>query len=374
MPRWPDSCLIQTLRRPAAVALLGGLAGALGCASVTPRTMTFREAGLVDPGIDDQPNRSPPAGMRPPASKLSGARSPAGQPSGVRGPGTEPHLPVIPPIHDAAPEAVPSELPDGPPIDPFLLRFAAEARLRRFRATPGQAFPVEAEVAWRGLADLLDAYLARSLPQTPLLELVRSSVTLETEWDFDQRRYGSPPAALARLITSRADRLARRIATSRAIGNSMFATRPPGRLRWPIENAGLSSPFGPRNHPLDGMRQLHAGIDLVADAGRVVSTATQGYVVRAGWSGGYGLLVELRHPGELTTRYGHLSALLCAPGDALEAGAPVGLIGQTGFATGPHLHFEVWEGGQPRDPLAFIGGGTGLAVPVSASVGQGGGR
>jgi murein DD-endopeptidase MepM/ murein hydrolase activator NlpD len=97
-------------------------------------------------------------------------------------------------------------------------------------------------------------------------------------------------------------------------------------------------------------------------------------VVSAGWAGGYGLLVEVRHPGELTTRYGHLSALFCAPGDSLEAGAPLGLIGQTGLTTGPHLHFEVWQGGQPRDPLAFIGGGTGLTLPTASVGGSGGGR
>jgi murein DD-endopeptidase MepM/ murein hydrolase activator NlpD len=280
---------------------------------------------------------------------------------------------VIPPVRDAAPEEVPTEPPDGPPIDPTLLRFAAEARTRRLRAAPGRGFPPEAEVAWRALVEQLDDYLARSLPQTPLLELVRSSVTVEAEWDFDQRRYGPPPADLARLVVARAGRLSTRMATSRAIGHTMFASRPPGRLRWPIENAGLSSGFGLRDHPLNGTRQLHAGIDLAAERGRVVSVATRGYVVRAGWAGGYGLLVEVRHPGDLTSRYGHLSALLCAPGDSLEAGAPVGLIGQTGLATGPHLHFEVWEGGQPRDPLAFIGGGTGLATPT-ASVPLGLGR
>jgi murein DD-endopeptidase MepM/ murein hydrolase activator NlpD len=286
----------------------------------------------------------------------------------------EPNLALAPPVRDAAPEAVASEPPDGPPIDPLLLRFAAEARSRRFRASTTRGFPGEAEMAWRGLVAQLDSYLARPLPQTPLLELVRSSVTLEAEWEFDQRRYGPPPADLARLVTSRDQRLSRRIATSRAIGGSMFAARPPGRLRWPIENAGLSSGFGYRDHPLNGTRQLHAGIDLAADLGRVVSAAAQGYVVSAHWAGGYGLLVEVRHPGDLTTRYGHLSALLCAPGDALDPGSPVGLIGQTGLATGPHLHFEVWEGGQVRDPLAFIGGGTGLAPPYAAAAPSGGPR
>jgi murein DD-endopeptidase MepM/ murein hydrolase activator NlpD len=332
--------------------------------------MTFREAGLLDdpsPGVATaaQPAAAPGAAPRPAGPRTEPAAWPT----------AHPHLPVVPPVRDVAPEAVASEPPDGPPIDPVLLRFAAEARTRRLRAAAGRGFPPEAEAAWRRLTAQLDDYLARPLPQTPLLELVRSSVTLEAEWDFDQRRYGAPPADLARLVTSRASRLTLRIATSRAIGNTMFAARPPGRLRWPIENAGLSSGFGLRDHPLNGTRQLHAGIDLAADPGRVVNAAAQGYVVSAGWAGGYGLLVEVRHPGELTTRYGHLSALFCAPGDSLEAGAPLGLIGQTGLATGPHLHFEVWQGGQPRDPLAFIGGGTGLALPT-ASVGghSGGGR
>lgn len=100
---------------------------------------------------------------------------------------------------------------------------------------------------------------------------------------------------------------------------------------------------------------MHNGVDLAAAAGRVVSAAAGGFVVRAGWSGGYGLLVEVRHPGDLTTRYSHLSAVLCAPGDALEPGQPVGLVGRTGLATGPHLHFEVWRGGEPRDPLPLLG-------------------
>jgi murein DD-endopeptidase MepM/ murein hydrolase activator NlpD len=337
-------------------ALAGALAGAFGCAAVPPpRKLTFREAGLLDDGpAAAQPPAQPPPAQRPLAA--------------------EPDLPIIPPVRDAAPEAIPSEQPDGPPFDPVLLRFAAEARNRRLRTAASRGFPPDAEAAWRTLVAQLDAYLVHPLPQTPLLELVHSSVTLEAEWAFDQRHYGPPPADLARLVTGRDQRLSRRVATSRAIGQTMFAARPPGRLRWPLENAGLSSGFGPRDHPLTGARQLHAGIDLAADLGRVVSVAAKGYVVSAHWAGGYGLLVEVRHPGNLTTRYGHLSALLCAPGDALDAGAPIGLVGQTGLATGPHLHFEVWEGGLLRDPLAFIGGGTGLASPYAAAPPAGGPR
>jgi murein DD-endopeptidase MepM/ murein hydrolase activator NlpD len=288
--------------------------------------MTFAEAGLLPP---------------PPAP--SDAASPP-----------EPDQPPVPPVPVAAPEAEPSEPPEGPPIDPALVRFAAEARGRRYRARPGTGFPPEADAAWRSLVTDLDAYLALALPQTPLLELVRARVTLEAEWEYDRRRYGPPPRELASLVEARGRRLAVRIRTSRVLGHSMFARRRPARLRWPILDAGLSSPFGRRVHPFSGEVQLHAGIDLAAPPGRVVASAAAGYVVRSGWTRGYGLMVELRHQGDVTTRYSHLSAVLCAPGNAVDAGQPLGLVGRTGLATGPHLHFEVWRGGHPEDPLTWL--------------------
>ncbi|MFL5272940.1 MAG: M23 family metallopeptidase, partial [Anaeromyxobacteraceae bacterium] len=69
---------------------------------------------------------------------------------------------------------------------------------------------------------------------------------------------------------------------------------------------------------------------------------------------GYGLAVEVRHGGDLTSRYAHLSRLLCRPGDAIDAGQPLGLVG----ATGPHLHFEVWRGARAEDPLPLLGIGA----------------
>lgn len=267
----------------------------------------------------------------------------------------EPEGLVEPPVAIPAPESFATELPSGPPVDAALVRFAAAARARRGRLPAGHGFPEEAAEAWRDLADELDRYLARALPQTPLLELVRARVTIEAEWDYDMRRYGSPPANLALAVESRAARLGRRMDAARALGFALFSRPPPARLRWPVEQAGLSSPFGMRTHPLDGTRRMHYGVDLAAAPGRIVTAAGPGWVVRAGWTGGYGLMVEVRHPGEVTTRYSHLSAILCAPGDAVEPGRPLGLVGDTGLATGPHLHFEVWRGGEPRDPLPWLG-------------------
>ncbi len=261
---------------------------------------------------------------------------------------------AAPPVKNPAPEAVAAEAPQGPPIDPALLRFAAEARARRGRGAEGRGFPEAAAQAWRGLAADLDLYLARPLPQTPTLELVRTRVTVEAEWDYDQRRYGAPPAELAALVAVRTGRLAARIDTARAVGMAFTARAAPGRLRWPLEQAGISSPFGPRVDPFDGTRRMHRGLDLAAPRGELVSAAAAGWVVRAGPAGGHGLMVEVRHAGDLTTRYGHLSAILCAPGEPVALGQAVGLVGQTGRSTGPHLHFEVWQGGLASDPLRFL--------------------
>ncbi len=315
--------------RPSALAIALAAAalaaGAAGCATTAPK-MTFDEAGLLASATVVSP--VPPA---------------------------EPEGPVEPPVAVPAPEAFATEMAVGPPIDTTLVRFAVEARARRGRLPPQHGFPEEAAQAWRALTLDLDRYLARALPQTPLLELVRARVTVDAEWDFDRRRYGDPPAELAALVEARARRFGLRIDAARALGFALFAKPPPARLRWPVENAGLSSLFGMRLHPLEGRRRMHYGVDLAASPGRVVSAAAAGWVVRAGWTGGYGLMVEVRHPGDVTTRYSHLSAILCAPGDEVDAGRPIGLVGKTGLATGPHLHFELWRGGEAKDPLPWLG-------------------
>jgi murein DD-endopeptidase MepM/ murein hydrolase activator NlpD len=266
----------------------------------------------------------------------------------------EPEQSAPPPVANPAPRSIAAEPADGPPIDGTLLRFAAEARGRRERHAPGDGFPDAARDAWETLSDELDRYLGRALPQTPMLELVRTRVTIESEWAYDVRHFGPAPRELAARVASHGQRLGIRVDAARALGLTMFARRAPGKLLWPLDGASISSVFGPRLDPLTGERRLHQGLDLAAQTGRVVGAAAGGYVVRAGWTGGYGLLVEIRHPGEVTTRYSHLSAILCRPGDALDPGQPVGLVGKTGRATGPHLHFEVWRAGRARDPLRWL--------------------
>jgi murein DD-endopeptidase MepM/ murein hydrolase activator NlpD len=130
------------------------------------------------------------------------------------------------------------------------------------------------------------------------------------------------------------------------------ATPPPsGRLRWPLANVprNVGSPFGTR----DG--RAHEGIDLPAPTGTPVIAAADGEVVYAGDGiRGYGNLVVLQHPGDLLTVYAHNSAVYVTQGQAVRAGERVAAVGQTGRATGPHLHFEVREGQIPRDPMTYL--------------------
>jgi murein DD-endopeptidase MepM/ murein hydrolase activator NlpD len=131
-------------------------------------------------------------------------------------------------------------------------------------------------------------------------------------------------------------------------------------LRAPIAATRISSRFGYRNDPFLNRPALHAGLDFVAAAGQAVHATAPGTVVSAGWQGGYGQMVEIRHPSGVSTRYGHLSAILVAPGQKVSAGAIVGRVGSTGRSTGPHLHYETRREGEAVDPALYLAAGKAL--------------
>jgi lipoprotein NlpD len=121
------------------------------------------------------------------------------------------------------------------------------------------------------------------------------------------------------------------------------------RFRWPLDRTNIGSPFGRR----DG--RLHEGIDLPAPMGTPVYAAGDGQVVYAGDAiRGYGNLLVVQHEGDLLTVYAHNSQLLVREGDRVAIGQRIALVGQSGRATGPHLHFEVRSGQIPRDPMAYL--------------------
>ncbi len=122
---------------------------------------------------------------------------------------------------------------------------------------------------------------------------------------------------------------------------------PGAKLAWPVLGV-LNSRFGPR----DGTR--HDGIDVAAPEGTPIRAAADGEVLYAGTQRGYGNLVILRHAGGLITVYAHNRENRVREGARVKAGEVIALVGRSGRATGPHLHFEVREGTKPRDPLRFL--------------------
>ena len=126
------------------------------------------------------------------------------------------------------------------------------------------------------------------------------------------------------------------------------------RLVWPIGGRTITSNFGTRLDPVAGVNvRNHRGVDIRSECGTPVLSTAAGKVLAAGWSNTSGWVVRIAHPDGMLTRYAHLSQLEVTAGDWLRAGERIGLSGATGRTTGPHLHFEIWKRGSPRNPLAF---------------------
>ncbi|MBW4583355.1 MAG: peptidoglycan DD-metalloendopeptidase family protein [Tildeniella nuda ZEHNDER 1965/U140] len=116
----------------------------------------------------------------------------------------------------------------------------------------------------------------------------------------------------------------------------------------------ITSGFGWRTHPILGYQRFHSGIDFGADYGTAINAADSGTVIFAGWYGGYGNAVIIDHGGGITTLYGHTSELYVSEGQTVQRGQAIAAVGSTGLSTGPHLHFEVRQNGDPVDPAAYL--------------------
>ena len=121
-------------------------------------------------------------------------------------------------------------------------------------------------------------------------------------------------------------------------------------LASPLEYSRVSSGFASRMHPILNEWQRHRGVDYSAPSGTPVRSVADGVVEQAGVRNGYGNVVEIRHGSERSTLYAHLSRIDVRAGQRVEQGARIGAVGATGWATGPHLHFEFKVGGVQRNP------------------------
>lgn len=138
---------------------------------------------------------------------------------------------------------------------------------------------------------------------------------------------------------------------------------------WPV-NGVLRSSFGGRADPFSGEGAFHTGIDLSAPTGTPVHATADGVITSAGWSGDYGKLIIVDHGNGLETYYAHLSQLLVVAGQEVRRGEVIALSGETGRATGPHMHYEVRLAGTPVNPYKYLGRSQALArVPAHSDLG-----
>jgi murein DD-endopeptidase MepM/ murein hydrolase activator NlpD len=129
-----------------------------------------------------------------------------------------------------------------------------------------------------------------------------------------------------------------------------------------IGEVEFTSGFGVRSDPFLGRPAMHTGLDFRAATGDPVRATANGKVVSAGWSGGYGRMVEIDHGNGLSTRYGHLSEIGVKIGDVVKIGQVIGEVGSTGRSTGPHLHYETRIDGEAVDPQKFLRAGVRLSA------------
>jgi len=231
-------------------------------------------------------------------------------------------------------------------------------------ASGADAFPdhVRTEVAY-ALADILEyrVDLSRDLRQGDTVKVL-----------IERQRAPNGAVRPGAIIAARLTVDGRRVETVRfsqdkqsryfdGDGKSMQAAF----LRAPLAFRRISSQFGMRRHPILGTMRAHQGMDYAAPAGTPVRALGDGTVIFAGWKGGYGRTVEIRHRNGYVTRYGHLSGFGAGikRGTSVPISRTIGFVGATGLATAPHLHFEVLVGGKHRDPrvaLRNVSGGEAL--------------
>ncbi len=186
---------------------------------------------------------------------------------------------------------------------------------------------------------------------------VRYQVTTE-----ELKRLGLTPARLGQTGTGGPFESAGADPTFKALFTSWkkLDTLQDGAIAVPSEKpiraaAAFTSGFGVRSDPFQGRAAMHPGIDLAGPIGTPIYATADGTVLRAGWnSGGYGNLVEIDHGKGISTRFGHMSAILVSAGQHIVRGQQIGRMGSTGRSTGSHLHYEVRIDGRPVNPIPFM--------------------
>ena len=152
-----------------------------------------------------------------------------------------------------------------------------------------------------------------------------------------------------------AEEAARRANQPAPVSTSVSGT---GSYKWPVDCYIITSEYGYRVHPLQQTTKFHAGVDIGAQSGQAIYAADTGTVATAASNSSYGNYVLINHGGGSATLYAHMSSMAVSAGQNVTKGQVIGYVGSTGWSTGPHLHFEIRQGGSTVDPLQFFSGYT----------------
>ncbi|HUA80659.1 MAG TPA: M23 family metallopeptidase [Dyella sp.] len=171
---------------------------------------------------------------------------------------------------------------------------------------------------------------------------------------------GGSAYALPQTLDAGIDQLAGQFETQQAQLSAMQSLLLNARIDSNLKPTGMpadgyiSSYFGVRTDPFDGLAARHTGLDIAVPYGSIVRTVAEGMVTYAGVRSGYGNVVEIDHGNGYMTRYAHNSKLLVHPGEHVRVGDEIAEAGSTGRSTGSHVHFEVWYNGRVVNPLAYV--------------------
>ena len=147
-----------------------------------------------------------------------------------------------------------------------------------------------------------------------------------------------------------ADRMSDNIDARSGTGVYIFVDRNPDSIFAAPTEGRISSRFGWRGI----FNRMHYGLDIAAPTGTPIFSSMDGTVAFANRKGNYGLMIEIDHGNGVSTRYGHCSAIMVRPGEYVYKGELIGEVGNTGFSTGPHLHYEIRIDGVPINPEDFL--------------------
>jgi len=240
-------------------------------------------------------------------------------------------------------------------ISDFRARRAASEKLPRTNTSHSEN--------WLVLLSAIDDACTVAPTADDLSAFVRARVVIEVEHQRDVSLKRVLPADIDKRVARSIGGIDSRVAELKLVlpdGGGIMSplVRKRGTtlvLYTPVSDPIISSPFGPRTDPLHGATRFHAGLDFAQPAGSTIFASAEGYVIYAGWQGGYGRHVVIDHGDGIRTHYSHMETIVVKPGARVRAGDPIGAVGETGRATGPHLHFAVTnQDGQFLDPATVL--------------------